>query len=181
MANRSYKNLKDDIRQKLTADLNALITYATEELAKETVSPVLTGFFASSWKADTRRAQPKDLQENFAPWNTIKKVTLPNGGIRLAPGEKPVILPRYSVPSFKLNQTIFIGNTTKYAADALASPKNRIPEFVQGEFRDLVRLFFTDKQPRIRVAAEQGSQARQPLSFFNVGRQSYVSYTAVED
>lgn len=181
MAARNYKNIKDDIKQKLTADLNALINYATEELAKDTVSPVLTGFFASSWKADTRRPETKDLQENFAPWNTLKKVTLANKRVTLAPGEKPVISPRYAVPSFKLNQTIFIGNTVKYAAEALASPKNKIPEFVQGEFRDLVKLFFTDKEPRIRIAATRGSQERQPLSFFGVGRQSYVSYTAVED
>jgi len=181
MTSRNYKNIKKDLQQRLTADLNALVSYATEQLAQETVSPVLTGFFASSWKADTRRPQPKDIQENFAPWSTIKKVTLPNGGIKLAPGEKPVIMPRYVVPTFKLNQTIFIGNTVKYAAAALASPKNNITGFVQGEFKDLVSLFFSDKPQRIRIAAQRGSQERQPLSFFGVGRQEYVSYTAVED
>jgi hypothetical protein len=174
MASRSYKNLQNDLKQKLTADLNALITYAVSELSTAQVSPVLTGFFASSWKADTRRPQPKDELKNFSPWNTIKKQ-----GKFLAPGNQPVIAPRYVVPEFRLNSTIFIGNTAKYANNALASPKSQIPQFVQGEFNDLIKLFFTDKnRPRIRVATQQG---REPLSFFGVGRETYVSYQTPED
>ena len=176
MANRSYKNIKSDIRAQLTADFNALIQIALEELTRPEVSPVLTGFFASSWKASTTRVRTRDERENFSPWDKIKTVSMPSGYVILAAGEQPIIQPRHAVSQFKLGQAVFIGNTVKYAADALASPKNKIPEFVQGEINDLVKSVFSDKnRPRIRVAAQQGEGGRNLFNLFGPS-QKYVSY-----
>ncbi len=175
MASRNYKNIKADVKARLTADFNALIQIALEELTRPEVSPVLTGFFASSWKASTTRARTRDERENFSPWDKIKTESV-NGYVRLAAGEQPIIQPRYSVPQFKLQQAVFIGNTVKYATDALASPKNKIPEFVQGEMNDLVKSVFSDKnRPRIRVAAQQGEGGRNLFNLFGPA-QKYVSY-----
>ena len=175
MAGRDIKNLKTDLQTQLTADFNALIQIAVEELASPEVSPVLTGFFASSWKAATTRPRAQDERENFSPWDKIKTETV-NKRVRLAPGEQPVIQPRHSVPQFKLSQSVFIGNTAKYATDALASPKNKIPDFVQGEMNDLVKSVFTDRgAPRIRVASTQG-EGRRGLFGLLGATEKYVSY-----
>jgi hypothetical protein len=176
MAARSYKNLKADIKAQLTADFNALIQLSIEELARPTVSPVLTGFFASSWKAGTTRPRARDERENFSPWSAIKTESFSNGYVVLAAGEQPIIEPRYPVPQFKLGQSVFIGNTAKYAADALASPKNQIPNFVQGEMNDLIKSVFNDSnRPRIRVASGRGEGPRGLFGLLG-GNQQYVSY-----
>jgi hypothetical protein len=102
---------------------------------------------------------------------------MPSGYVKLASGSQPIIQPRHSVPRFKLNQSVFIGNTVKYASDALASPKNNISNYVQGELKDLVKYVFSDKKSptRIRVASGQGSGGRNLFNLFSPGTK-YVSY-----
>ena len=175
MAGRDIKNMKADIKAQLTADFNALIQIAVEELARPEVSPVLTGFFASSWKASTSRPRARDEREDFSPWDKIRTETV-NKRVRLASGEQPIIEPRHPVPQFKLSQSVFIGNTTKYAVDALASPKNNITGFIQGEMQDLVKSVFTDRPaPRIRVASTQATGRRGLFNLFGA-EEKYVSY-----
>lgn len=155
---RGFDKAAKDFEGQLTADLNALVQLAVERLSSEEVSPVLTGFFASSWKASTTRPRARDERERFSPWDEIKTETMPNGYVKLAAGSQAIIRPRHSVPEFKPNQTIFIGNTVKYATDALASPKSKIIGFLQGEMKYLIDSVFTDKKSRssIRVAGAQG-------------------------
>jgi len=174
---RDIKHMKKDLMNRLEDDLNGLIQIALDELATPEVSPVLTGFFASSWKAATSRPRARDERENFSPWDKIETVTMPSGYVKLASGSQPIIQPRHSVPRFKLNQSVFIGNTVKYASDALASPKNNISNYVQGEFKDLVKYVFSDKKSptRIRVASGQGSGGRNLFNLFSPGTK-YVSY-----
>ena len=174
---RDIKHMKKDLMARLEDDLNGLIQIALDELATPEVSPVLTGFFASSWKAATSRPRARDERENFSPWDKIETVTMPSGYVKLASGSQPIIQPRYSVPRFKLNQSVFIGNTVKYASDALASPKNNISNYVQGELKDLVKYVFSDKKSptRIRVASGQGSGGRNLFNLFSPGTK-YVSY-----
>ena len=174
---RDIKHMKKDLMARLEDDLNGLIQIALDELATPEVSPVLTGFFASSWKAATSRPRARDERENFSPWDKIETVTMPSGYVKLASGSQPIIQPRHSVPRFKLNQSVFIGNTVKYASDALASPKNNISNYVQGEFKDLVKYVFSDKKSptRIRVASGQGSGGRNLFNLFSPGTK-YVSY-----
>jgi hypothetical protein len=174
---RDIKHMKKDLMNRLEDDLNGLIQIALDELATPEVSPVLTGFFASSWKAATSRPRARDERENFSPWDKIETVTMPSGYVKLASGSQPIIQPRHSVPRFKLNQSVFIGNTVKYASDALASPKNNISNYVQGEMKDLVKYVFSDKKSptRIRVASGQGSGGRNLFNLFSPGTK-YVSY-----
>lgn len=174
---RDIKHMKKDLMNRLEDDLNGLIQIALDELATPEVSPVLTGFFASSWKAATSRPRARDERENFSPWDKIETVTMPSGYVKLASGSQPIIQPRHSVPRFKLNQSVFIGNTVKYASDALASPKNNISNYVQGELKDLVKYVFSDKKSptRIRVASGQGSGGRNLFNLFSTGTK-YVSY-----
>ena len=65
-----------------------------------------------------------------------------------------VIEPRFidSVPNFKPFSKVFIGNRSQYAARALASPRSKIPQYVQGDLRNLINQMFTDK-PKLGVAA----------------------------
>ena len=174
---RDIKHMKKDLMNRLEDDLNGLIQIALDELATPEVSPVLTGFFASSWKATTSRPRARDERENFSPWDKIETITMPSGYVKLAPGSQPIIQPRHSVPRFKLNQSVFIGNTVKYASNALASPKNNISNYVQGEMKDLVKYVFSDKKSptRIRVASGQGSGGRNLFNLFSPGTK-YVSY-----
>jgi len=174
---RDIKHMKKDLMNRLEDDLNGLIQIALDELATPEVSPVLTGFFASSWKAATSRPRARDERENFSPWDKIETVTMPSGYVKLASGSQPIIQPRHSVPRFKLNQSLFIGNTVKSASAALASPQNNISNYVQGEFKDLVKYVFSDKKSptRIRVASGQGSGGRNLFNLFSPGTK-YVSY-----
>jgi|DEB0MinimDraft_6_1074348.scaffolds.fasta_scaffold02606_4 hypothetical protein len=174
---RDIKHMKKDLMARLEDDLNGLVQIALDDLATPEVSPVLTGFFASSWKAATSRPRARDERENFSPWDKIETVTMPSGYVELASGSQPIIQPRHSVPRFKLNQSVFIGNTVKYASDALVSPKNNISNYVQGEFKDLVKYVFSDKKSptRIRVASGQGSGGRNLFNLFSPGTK-YVSY-----
>lgn len=164
---------------RLNDDLNGLVQVALENLATKEVSPVLTGFFASSWKAGTTRPRARDERENFSPWDKIETVTMPSGYVRLANGQEPLIQPRHAIPTFSINQTVFIGNTTKYAAEALASPKSQILGFVQGEMKDLVKSVFNDKRDRsrLRIATTQGNTGSGG-GLFNLlgGNRKYVSY-----
>lgn len=176
---RDIKHMKKDLMNRLTDDLNGLVQVALEELAKEEVSPVLTGFFASSWKASTTRPRARDERERFSPWDKIQTVTMKGGYVKLAPGERPIIQPRHAIPTFKLNQNVFIGNTTKYASDALASPKSQILGFVQGEMRDLVKSVFSDakNRSRIRIATQQQTTGSGGGLFNLLGAdRNYVSY-----
>jgi hypothetical protein len=177
MAGRDIKHMKKDLMARLEDDLNGLIQIALDELATPEVSPVLTGFFASSWKASTSRPRARDEREDFAPWDKIETVTMPSGYVKLAAGSQPIIQPRHSIPRFKLNQSVFIGNTAKYAVDALASPKNKIPTYIQGELKDLVNYVFGDKgaPTRIRVASGQGQGGRGLFNLLGADSK-YVSY-----
>ena len=176
---RSFDKAAQDFEARLTADLNALVELAIERLSSEEVSPVLTGFFASSWKASTTRPRARDERERFSPWDKIETVTMRGGYVKLAPGERPIIQPRHAIPTFKLNQNVFIGNTTKYASDALASPKSQILGFVQGEMKDLVKSVFNDKTnlSRIRIATQQQTTGSGGGLFNLLGAdRNYVSY-----
>mgnify|MGYP003114180812 CR=1 FL=1 len=70
MAKRGIGQIVTDLEQQLNRDFNALIGLAVEGLSSD-ISPVDTGFFASSWKASTQRPQAKD--EKTEPWSTYKQ------------------------------------------------------------------------------------------------------------
>ena len=159
--------IRKDMEETIDADLNgfvrAVVNDLTSDSKKNGVSPVLTGFFASSWKADHNIIKKTDERKNFPRWAKIKTVTRgPKGSSRtvLASGQKPLIEQRYPVEAkFKRNKAVFIGNAVKYSSWALLSLKSKIPDYLAGtsannSMKAKIDRFFSDKRPDIRVGSD---------------------------
>lgn len=165
MKARDFANMiRDDLKEEIEVQLNGFVRAVVNDLSNKGmftkdggVSPVLTGFFASSWKASLNRINRKDERANFSQWARIKYK-----GNKLLPGYRPLLKQRHQVPTnFKANQSIFIGNTTKYAPEAVMSPKSQIFAYLaggSGSFAEgldqKIDRFFTDKRPDIRVGGD---------------------------
>ena len=144
--------VKKDNEDLLTRDLNDFIRSVLLELSEDreldSISPIDTGFFASSWTASTQRPRPDQSRKEFAPWSNIKPSRM---GVE-APGA--VVEPRFLDTisfNFKPFSKVFIGNRSEYAARALASPRSQVPQYVQGELGKLINKVFTDKKPKLAV------------------------------
>lgn len=183
MAKRSLKksNPANDLTSQINRDLNAFVSLVLEDLATDEkdggASPVDTGFFASSWRAATKTVSTVDRREDHEPWARIYKSRDSAGNQRVHTtgkvGVDAVIKPRFpDQPQFKINQKVFIGNTTEYAIYALE--ERGIAAYIQGRMGELIRSTFTDKQPNIRVAS---TTRRGGLGFF--GGKTYVSYESI--
>jgi|TARA_R100000482_G_scaffold84692_1_gene33757 hypothetical protein len=113
---------------------NKLINKVLDDLATPENSPVYTGYFASSWKAQAGGGVGKETQEESdrnrrerRPWNEVyHKPTPGKGGIETPWGIKKnmgVIERRFNkngfYANFKKYNTVYIGNTAHYAAYAL--------------------------------------------------------------
>jgi len=141
------QGIGDDLREDIEDQLSVFISSVARDLASEDVSPVKTGFFASSWQVSKTRMPPDD-QAIKNPWKAIEQTK-----------GAPYIAPRYKVPTkYKLNQSIFIGNRAEYTERALLSPKSNIGAYVlngSGTFKEGIRQkidrIFTDKRPNINV------------------------------
>ena len=141
------KGIGDDLRGDIEAQLGVFINSVARDLASEEVSPVKTGFFASSWQVSKTRMPPDD-QAIKNPWKAIEQTK-----------GAPYIAPRFKVPTkYKLNQSIFIGNRAEYTERALLSPKSNIGAYIlngSGTFKEGIRQkidrIFTDKSPNINV------------------------------
>ena len=160
------KMIKDDFEEEIEAQFNGFIRAVVSDLTSRSVSPVLTGFFASSWKASLNRPDRKDRRENFPEWNRIKYTHTKNP--RLLPGFKPLIRQRHPVPNdISIKKSVFIGNTAKYAPYALYSRKSQVFPYLAGgagRFNEglsqKIDRIFTDKQPDIRVGGDLDDAGR---------------------
>ena len=157
------KDMEDTIDADLNGFVRAVVNDLTSDSKKNGVSPVLTGFFASSWKADHNIIKKTDERKNFPRWAKIKTVTRgPKGSSRtvLAPGQKSLIEQRYPVEAkFKRNKAVFIGNAVKYSSWALLSLKSKVPDYLVGtsankSMKAKIDRFFSDKRPDIRVGSD---------------------------
>ena len=148
VSTRNIDKIIPDLEGNLERDLNKLVRAVIADLSTEKNSPVDTGFFASSWTASTQRPRPDEPRESVAPWSNIK----PTRKGQRSPQAK--IEPRFidEIPNFKPFSKVFIGNRSQYAARALASPRSKIPQYVQGDLRNLINQIFTDK-PKLGIAA----------------------------
>ena len=114
------KMIKDDLTDEIEVQLNSFVRSVISDLTsdgeKRGVSPVLTGFFASSWKAGLTR--PSHNEPIQGKWAKLKKVKVRRGDVvttELAPGVKPIIEQRHAVPrDFKIDKAVFIGNTAEF-------------------------------------------------------------------
>jgi len=149
MAKKEFKNSKElkkailkDWEDQSEAHLSQFINSVARDLASKDVSPVKTGFFASSWQV-SKTSMPQSNQAKINPWI----------------GNRDYIAPRFKVPTkYKFNQSIFIGNRAEYTEKALMSPKSNVGAYIlngSGTFKEGLRQkvdrIFTDKRPNINI------------------------------
>ena len=149
MAKKEFKNSKElkkailkDWEDQSESHLSQFINSVASDLASKEVSPVKTGFFASSWQVSKTRMPPEN-QAKTSPWI----------------GNKDYIAPRFKVPTkYKFNQPIYIGNRAVYTEKALMSRKSNVGAYLlngSGTFKEGLRQkidrIFTDKRPNINV------------------------------
>ena len=113
-----------DLDKQLNADFNKLVRKIHRSLSTKKRSPGYTGFFASSWKAQTMGVKAKDDVYKFKPWAQLAI----EGKKR--PPVAPKIQPRFKVDkTFNYKRPVFIGNRAKYAAYALE--RGKVQYFIQ--------------------------------------------------
>ena len=149
-AARSLDLVGPDLEAYMQESFNRLILTILRRLATKKRSPVYTGFFASSWKADTSPIKANDELEE--PWLGLSRAKWNDKA-----NKDYKIDPRFYPPNkaFNYKRRVYIGNTAKYAVYALESGK--VQQFVQGP--EMAKLFgeaFKPRAPRISVGARQG-------------------------
>tara|TARA_R100000231_G_scaffold71433_1_gene56482 strand:+ start:388 stop:879 length:492 start_codon:yes stop_codon:yes gene_type:complete len=151
-----------DLNAQLNADFNKLVRKVHRSLSTKKRSPVYTGFFASSWKAQTMGVKAKDDVYKFQPWANLARE-----GKKKKP--TPKIQPRFKVDkTFNYKRPVFIGNRAKYAAYALEGGK--VQYFIQGELGKLIKE--TMKEGKLFIASRQ----TKGLSSEGTGGQAYTEF-----
>jgi len=151
-----------DLESQLNADFNKLVRKVHRSLSTKKRSPVYTGFFASSWKAQTMGVKAKDDVYKFQPWADLARE-----GKKKKP--TPKIQPRFKVDkTFNYKRPVFIGNRAKYAAYALEGGK--VQYFIQGELGKLIKE--TMKEGKLFIASRQ----TRGLSDEGTGGQAYTEF-----
>tara|TARA_R100001163_G_scaffold512_3_gene787 strand:- start:2329 stop:2844 length:516 start_codon:yes stop_codon:yes gene_type:complete len=146
MTIRDVRNLPKDLDRQISKDFNALIKKVHAQLSTKKRSPVYTGFFASSWKAQSSPVRSRDRIEKFQPWAGIKRQasTAFFSGAGTASRPKAVIRPRFPVKrAFNYKRPVYIGNKAEYAVYALEGGK--VQSFIQGSLGKLIKETMTDK------------------------------------
>mgnify|MGYP003135202923 FL=1 len=140
-------SIRKQTRRQTNTEFNNLIGTILSDLPSQ--SPQYTGFFASSWQANTYR--PLANEAIRSPWLEIKKQK--RQGLKV----DPRIEPRYPLDrKFTFGETVFIGNRADYARQALGSPNSRIVPYL-AELEKVVDFVFggSMNQPDVRVAESQ--------------------------
>ena len=167
MTARRLTDLPKDLDRRISKDFNALIKKIHAQLSTKKRSPVYTGFFASSWKAQNTPVRPTDRIEKFKPWADIKRAATANffkssfaDSTNKSTGYynvKPVIKPRFPVKrAFNYKRPVYIGNKAKYAIYALEGGKVQL--FIQGSLGRLIKQTMTDKGlPKGKLFVQSGA------------------------
>ena len=145
-------NQIDDVAAQINADFNAVVNKTHKSLSTKTHSPVWTGFFASSWKVQTRGVKGKDDIKKFKPWSNIKRAStkVVNGRWVSTKPSNPTIRIRYpNRRTFNIERPVFIGNRAKYAAYALEG--GHIQRFIQGRMAKIIRDTMKEKRTKGRI------------------------------
>ena len=143
-----------DIEAQMNRDFNTVIRKAYNSLSTKTHSPVRTGFFASSWKVDTKAVAATDNILDHQPWAGMKR----EESIAFFQGRpfshNPKIQKRHEInKQYNIKRPVYIGNTVKYAAYALEGGK--IQNFIQGRLGKIIRETMTEKKGKLFVASRQ--------------------------
>lgn len=170
------KSIAADIEKKMFDDFDRFVKFTVYELSTDFnaggVSPVYTGYFASSWTAAqsgyVRKEDPKVSQENRSkpekgPWGEVweSRGTIP-GKIE----ERFVDSMRRR--TFDFRKTVRIGNTTSYAAFAMQ--KGQVAFFVQGDLRKLVDRYFGDRKDMADLRVGDRPVVTRPYDQYGIGR-----------
>ena len=149
------QDLPKNLDRQISADFNELLQGIHTDLSSEDISPVWTGFFASSWKIQGTAIIPTDKVENYEPWATIKRERSLDFFARRKAGppytkqtrpEKPEINPRFPIGEeqriFNYKKPVYIGNKAVYSIYVLETGK--LQEYVGG-LGQKVKQVMTDK------------------------------------
>ena len=150
------------LENELNQDFNIVIDKMHKSLSTKTHSPVWTGFFASSWKVDTKAIPATEAIEDNPEWAAIKRersidyFTRKKAGPpyqKQLPPENPLIRIRHPITkAYNIKRPVFIGNTAKYAAYALEGGK--IQNFIQGRMKDIIRKNMKEKKGKWFLARD---------------------------
>tara|TARA_B100000242_G_C42835074_1_gene387930 strand:+ start:124 stop:660 length:537 start_codon:yes stop_codon:yes gene_type:complete len=172
---KNIENAPSDLNSALERDFNNFIRGALLDLSREQdpISPIDTGFFASSWTASTQRPRPDQAREDNPPWSEIEP------SFRRRPADNALVEPRFINKikfNFKLFSKVYIGNRSEYAASALGSTRSQIPQYVQEKIRPLINATFTEKKPRIGIGSKRLEGGKGIGPFADPDRE-FVDYT----
>tara|TARA_R100001224_G_scaffold69549_1_gene42137 strand:- start:392 stop:970 length:579 start_codon:yes stop_codon:yes gene_type:complete len=150
------------LQSQLNQDFNKVIKQMHKSLSTKTHSPVWTGFFASSWKVDTKAIPATEAVEDNPEWAAIKRgrsidyFTRKKAGPpyqKQLPPENPLIRIRHPITkAYNIKRPVFIGNTAKYAAYALEGGK--IQNFIQGRMKDIINKNMKEKKGKLFLAQD---------------------------
>ena len=173
---KNIENAPSDLNSNLERDFNNFIRGVLLDLSREEdpISPIDTGFFASSWTASTQRPRPDQAREDNPPWSEIE----PSYERRPAPAS--FVEPRFANKikyNFKLFSKVYIGNRSEYAASALGSTRSKIPVQPQGQLKPLVNAIFTDKKAKIAIGAKKFKGGQGGIGPFADPDREFVDYT----
>ena len=150
------------LQSQLNQDFNKVIDKMHKSLSTKTHSPVWTGFFASSWKVDTKAIPATEAVEDNPEWAAIKRersidyFTRKKAGPpyqKQLPPENPLIRIRHPITkAYNIKRPVFIGNTAKYAAYALEGGK--IQNFIQGRMKDIINKNMKEKKGKLFLAQD---------------------------
>ena len=162
-----------DLEAHMQESFNDLVRTTMRRLATKKRSPVWTGFFASSWKAQLSPVQPEDPLE--APWSELAEVKRNAVWNKETVPKDYLIKPRFYPPKrqFNYKRRVYIGNSAEYAIYALESGK--VQSFIQGpEMARLVKEKFKERKPLLSVA----STAKEGV-FGSTAGETYIGYTEI--
>ena len=150
------------LESQLNQDFNKLIVDIHGKLSTKKHSPVWTGFFASSWKVDTKAIPATEEVEDNQPWASIKRERSLDYFARKKAGppyskqkrpSNPKIQIRYPITkTFNIKRPVFIGNKAIYAAYALEGGKIQV--FVQGTLGKLINKHMKEKKGKLFLAKD---------------------------
>ena len=174
--NTDIGNAGSDLNSNLERDFNNFIRAAILDLSREEdpISPIDTGFFASSWTASTQRPRPDQAREDNSPWSEIEP------SYRGVPAPNALVEPRFINKikfNFKTFSKVYIGNRSEYAASALGSRRSQIPQYIQGKLKPLVNAIFTDKKAKIAIGANRFKGGQGGIGPFADPDREFVDYT----
>ena len=173
---KNIENAPSDLNSALEKDFNNFIRGVLFDLSREEdpISPIDTGFFASSWTASTQRPRPDQPREDTPPWSEIEP------SYKRRPATASFVEPRFANKikyNFKLFSKVYIGNRSEYAASALGSTRSKIPQYIQGQLKPLVNAIFTEKRAKIAIGASKFKGGQGGIGPFAEPDREFVDYT----